>query len=42
MHLMEVRLTEKIVGRCDIVERHVDTRCNELHSRFTARGYTIQ
>lgn len=42
MHLMEVRLTKKIVGRCDIVERRVDTRCNELHNRFTARGYTIQ
>jgi|UPI0001CABD22 hypothetical protein len=42
MHLMEVRLTEKITGRCDIVERRMDARCDELHCRFTARGYTIQ
>jgi hypothetical protein len=42
MRLMEVRLTEKIVGRCDSVERRLDMRCDELHNQFTARCYTIQ
>jgi hypothetical protein len=42
MRLMEARLIEKIVGRCDGVERRVDTRCDELHNHFTTRCYTIQ
>jgi hypothetical protein len=42
MRLKEARLTEKIVGRCDSIERRVDTRCDELHNHFTARCYTIQ
>ena len=42
MLLMEARLTEKIVGRCDSVERRVDVQCDELHSHFTARYYTTQ
>jgi hypothetical protein len=41
MRLMEARLTEKIVGRCDGVERRVDARCDELHSHFTASYYTF-
>jgi hypothetical protein len=30
MRLIEARLTEKFAGRCDIVEKHVEERCNDL------------
>jgi hypothetical protein len=42
MQLMEVCLTEKIVGRCGDVERRMNARCDELHSHFIVCCYTIQ
>jgi hypothetical protein len=42
LQMMEARLTEKINGCCDDVERHVDARCDELHNHFTAHCDTIR
>jgi hypothetical protein len=33
MHLMEAWLSEVISGRCDIIHRYVDERCDALYLR---------
>jgi hypothetical protein len=42
LRLMEARLTEKFVGRCDSAERRVEERCDSIQAHFTARCDTIQ
>ena len=42
MRLMEARLAEKFVGRCDAVEKCVEEWCNDLQSHFTGRCNSLQ